>query len=370
MTRMLFSTAFVCCLFATHASFGADAKSLIDQAYQLTNEAKSIEDYSEIIRLCGEAEQATLAKEQSDYVKSLLAWSHNRRGEVYTEQATQAHDSGQVEQARKLDGQALADFESSLQYDAKRWKTWHNRAVSRAIAGKYEDAIADFGKVIELKPDYANARFNRGEILYDLGKLKEAIEDYTAAIRLNTTDAGAYASRAHSYFRIGQADAALVDYSKAVELAPNNPDMLANRGDALQSLGKWLEAADDFRAALDLDAESPRVLQSAAWLMATCPEADVRNAELSVQAAEKAIKLLESAKQQPDSRYFDTLAAAYANAGRFDDAVAKVTAAMQRAPADQKSNLQKRLELYQRKQAYRQSAGEKTATAPKAKKAR
>ena len=80
----------------------------------------------------------------------------------------------------------------------------------------------------------------------------------------------------------------------------------------------------------------PRVLQSAAWLMATCPEADVRNAELSVQAAEKAVKLLESAKQQPDSRYLDTLAASYANAGRFDDAVAKVTAAMQRAPAEQR----------------------------------
>ena len=206
MTRMLFQSACVFCLAATGFSicFGADAKTLIDQAYQLTNEAKSIEDYTEVIRLCGEAEQANPAKEQVEYVKSLLAWSHNRRGEVFTEHATQAHESGQVEQARKLDGQALADFESSLQYDSKRWKTWHNRAVSRAIAGKYEEAIADFGKVIEMKPDYANARFNRGEILYDLGKLKEAIEDYTAAIRLNTTDAGAYASRAHSYFRVGQ----------------------------------------------------------------------------------------------------------------------------------------------------------------------
>lgn len=343
-----------------------DVKALIEQAYQRTSDAKTVEEYSEIIRLCREAEKIGLTKDQTDYVNSLLAWSHNRRGEVYTEQATQGHEAGQTQQAAQLDAKASADFEASLKLDSKRWKTWHNRAISRAIAGKYQEAIADFGKVIELKPDHANAWFNRGEIQYDLGQVEAAIKDYTESIRLNPQDAGALTSRAHSYFRLGQMDAALQDYAAAIELEPENADLLANRGDALQSLGKWLDAAADFNAGIKLNGESPRVLQSAAWLMATCPDEEVRHAEFAVQAAEKANELI----GKPDPRYLDTLAAAYANANRFPEAVAKVTAAIQLAPSEQAAILKKRLEQYQQKKPYRQAAGEKTAGISKTKKTR
>jgi tetratricopeptide (TPR) repeat protein len=340
-----------------------DFKETIQRAYQLTAKAATIDEYSEIIRLCGTAQQANLSEEQSNYVKSLLAWAHNRRGEVFTQQATEAYQVGQIQQASQLDAKALADFEASLQMDENRWKTWHNRAVSRAIAGKYQEAIDDFGKVIELKPDYVNAWFNRAEILYDLGKVEGAIENYTEAIRLNPQDAGAYSCRAHAYYRSGNTDLALADYQRAVELAPDDPDMLVNRGDAFQGLGKWVEAAEDFKAAIQRNSESPRALQSAAWLMATCPDPSVRNKDLAVQAAERAVQL----NSQPDARFLDTLAAAYANAGRFDEAIAKIAEAIPLAPTDQATALKKRLELYKTKQPYRQSAGEKTAVTRKAK---
>ena len=141
MTRTLSLHLLICAIgflgLVPKSAFSADPKTLISQAYQLTNTAKNVEEYSEIIRLCTEAEKAELTKEQSDYVKSLLGWAHNRRGEVFAEQATQAHDTRKPEQARQLDGKALADYEASLQFDPNRWKTWHNRAVSRAISGKY-----------------------------------------------------------------------------------------------------------------------------------------------------------------------------------------------------------------------------------------
>ena len=73
---------------------------------------------------------------------------------------------------------------------------------------------------------------------------------------------------------------------------------------------------------------------------------------------------------QPDARFLDTLAAAYANANRFDEAIAKINAAIQIASTEQATLLKKRLELYQRKQPYRQAAGEKTATISKTKKTR
>lgn len=350
-------------------SSAADPKAMIDQAYQRTSAASTVDDYSEIIELCGAAAKASLNPEQTEYVNRLLAWAYNRRGELFTEQANQAQESQQTDQARQLDTKALADFEASLQFDAKKWKTWHNRAVSRAISGKYQEAIADFGQVIKLKPDYANAWFNRGEILYDLGQLDEAIADYDETIRLSPTDVGAYSSRGHAFFRKGQVERAITDYNKVIELAPDNAEMLANRGDALQSMGRWLEAAEDLKAALQISGESPRVLQSAAWLMATCPDAEVRNVEYAVKAAEKAISAVQGTGSA-DFRYLDTLAAAYANAGRFDEAVSQLTTAIQQAPTEQAELLKKRLELYRRKLAYRQTAGEKTAAAAKTKKSR
>ncbi|MGE0760282.1 MAG: tetratricopeptide repeat protein, partial [Pirellulaceae bacterium] len=298
----------------------ADVKSLIQSAYAKTTSASTMADYDSIIALCEEARTAGPDASQQTYLRSLLSWAHNRRGELLTEQASQLQERGEAERAAELDGKALADFELSIQLDRTRWKPWHNRGVSRAIAGKYDDAISDFTQVIELNPTYANAWFNRAEIRFDLGKLEEALDDYAEAIRLDPRDSGAYTSRAHTYFRLARYDEALRDYSEAIKLNPQDATALANRGDAYQSLGKWPEAAEDLNQAVRLQGDSARVLQSAAWLMATCPDERLRNPQIAIQAAERAVSLL----GQPDARYLDTLAAAYANAGQFAQAVAKM----------------------------------------------
>jgi tetratricopeptide (TPR) repeat protein len=333
-------------------------KQLILQAYEKTKSATSLADFEDLVKLCDEARKSGLSASQDTYVKSLLSWSRNRRGELYTEQASAAQSRGQKDQAAALDAKALADFEVAIELDATRWKPWHNRGVSHAIAGKYENAIADFSKVIELNPSYSNAWFNRGEIHFDLGHFDRGLTDYTEAIRLNPKDAGAYTSRAHTLFRLNRYRDALADYTKALELAPD-ATALANRGDAYQSLGEWAKAAEDFNQALQQDAESPRALQCAAWLLATCPDDLIRNQKYAVEAAEKAIELI----GEPDMRYLDTLAAAYANAGRFEDAIPKIKEAIAHAQPDDAASLKKRLELYQQQKPYRQP-NQPNTTAP------
>jgi tetratricopeptide (TPR) repeat protein len=295
-----------------------------------------------------------------------MSWAHNRRGEVYTEQASAAQQRGETNQAAQLDGRALADFEAAIQLDGARWKSWHNRGVSHAIAGKYEDAIRDFSKAIELNATYANAWFNRGEIRFDLDQITEALRDYTEAIRLNPKDAGAYTSRGHAHFRLERYDEALADYDQAIQLAPRDAVALANRGDAYQSLAQWQQAAADLKRAIDLGPDSSRVLQSAAWLMATCPDAAIRNAKLAVEAAEKSVELA----AHPDARHLDTLAAAYANAGRFKEAAAKIKDALRLVSGEEAAPLQRRLELYQQQQPYRQGQANKSAALQSRPKAR
>ncbi|MBP86003.1 MAG: hypothetical protein CMJ64_04680 [Planctomycetaceae bacterium] len=319
-----------------------DAKQLITQAYQKTKSAKSVDDLGTVIDLCQQAQAYELSTANDKYVRQLQAWALNRRGETLVAQAAKLSEEGDGDRAALLDVKALADFETAVKNDPTRWKAIHNRGVSYALAGKYDNAIADFSKVIELKPEYENAWFNRGEIQYEVGEFEAAISDYTQAIELLPNDFGAITSRGHAHYQQKQFTAALDDYTMAIELASDNASAYANRGDTYHSLQQWEEAAADFRKAIELDPTSARGYQGAAWLMATCPEERFRNVKLCLQAAVKAAEL--TAEQ--DYEILDTLAAAYASAGRFDDAIKSISKAINLAPPSASTALSRRLELY------------------------
>ncbi|MBI2480742.1 MAG: tetratricopeptide repeat protein [Planctomycetia bacterium] len=292
-----------------------DTKSLLAAAYQKTQTAKTVAEYTEVIDLCQQAEASELTPEQGKYVRQLASWAYNRRGEAFVDQAATALESGDKVRASEFDTQALANFEKAVENDETRWKALHNRGVSYALAGKYEKAIADFTRVVELRPDYPNGWFNRAEIRYELGHFEQAITDYTKTLELNPADFGAHTSRGHTYYQLRKFTEALADYTSAIELDETNAEAYANRGDAHQKLEQWKEAASDFRRAVEIDPALPRAYASAAWLMATCPDKQFRNAELGLQAAQRAVEL----GGEDSFELLDTLAAAQANANRFDE---------------------------------------------------
>lgn len=336
---------------APQTSFGQqEPTNLLASAYQKTQTAKTVADFTAVIDLCQQAEGVNLTPAQTKYVRQLASWAYNRRGEASVDQAATALESGDKALASKLDTTALADFEKAVENDDTRWKAIHNRGVSYALAGGYEKSIADFTRVIELRPDYPNGWFNRAEIRYELGHFDQAIPDYTKTLELNPNDFGAYTSRGHAYFRLRKFNEALEDYTTAIELDESNAEAYANRGDAHQKLEQWKEAASDFRRAVEIDPELPRAYASAAWLMATCPDEQFRNAELGLQAAKRAIEL----GSEDNFELLDTLAAAEANSDRFDDAIATVSKALELAPASASIPLAERLALYNSQRPYRQ----------------
>ncbi|MGM0487352.1 MAG: tetratricopeptide repeat protein [Planctomycetota bacterium] len=217
--------------------------------------------------------------------------------------------------------------------------------------GEYKKALSDFSQTINLRPTYANAWFNRGEIQYQMGQFSKAISDYTEAIEREPRDAGYYTSRGHTYFQLRQFKKALQDYNQAVSLEPKNSEYLANRGEAFRGLEQWDKAADDFRRAISLDSSFGRAYQGAAWLMATCPDPQFRNSDLAIRAAEKAIKL----DGDSDYIYLDTLAAALANGGQFKRAQTVLRRTIESAPKEHLAPLKQRLRRYQARQPYRQS---------------
>lgn len=335
---------------ATPASPDDDPQTLIRAAYAKTKDAKTIVDYSEIIDICNEAREADLTTEVDDYVKKLLAWTHNRRGELYAEQASTFMQAGDADAAKNSDKAALIEFEQAVQLNPEYWKALHNRGVSRGLEGKLEEAVADFSRTLELKADYANAWFNRGELYYELGDYAKAVSDYTQSLRLKPNDPDGYIHRGHAQFQLKKFREALTDYNQAVQLAPSNAEAVANRADAYRSLGQWSRAAADYRSATRLDPNNSRAMQGAAWLMATCPDSRYRDSRSAIAAAQRAIELL----GEKDYRYLDTLAAAYASGGQFDEAIRTLNEALESTPEEDSAALKSRLALYQKNQPYRE----------------
>ena len=358
MTRLIprsiaVGLALTCSLALTGSAVAqSNAKTLIAQAYQKTKEAKKVSEFTKIIDLCQQALKADATESQVKYLSQLLGWSHNKRGEAIIEQSLAALEADDQPQAIALDAEALADFEKSVEFEAGRWKPLHNRGVGYALIDEFVKAIEDFNAVIKLKPDYGNAWFNRAEIRYELDQLDLAIEDYTEVIRQLPDDFGAYTGRGHANLRAGRIRVALNDYEHAAKLNPSSADALVNRGRARNQLGMWELAAEDFREAIERDMKSAPAYQAAAWLMATCPDSRYRNQKLGLHAAKKAVEL--AAGDAVTAKYLDTLAAALANAGQFEEAQGRLKQALKRATAEEVSELQRRLALYEAGEPYRE----------------
>lgn len=129
-------------------------------------------------------------------------------------------------------------------------------------------------------------------------------------------------------------------------------DLHLRRAGAWHKKREYARARDDYRAALRVDPDSREARRSLAWLLATCPDEDVRDGREAIRIAEE----LDSRTHED----YDTLAAAYAEAGRFDDAVSATgqAAAMAANSRDPRisglvSDLRKRLALYDNGIAYR-----------------
>lgn len=323
------------------------------QLYALTKTVKSELEVTSIARSCSTIIPDTKRSQvDRDYASSLLSWALNRRGEMRSEQAAQLVEQGQLAAAAKLDKFATDDLATAVEYGPNNWRTRHNLAIALAMKGEYENAIAQFDEAIKLKSDYPNALFNRGELYFELQDYARAFADYSAAIELNSSDPQYYNSRAHAQFMRESYEEAISDYRRATELGADSAVYMTDLADAYQFLGAWEDAATAYRAALKLNNQLPRAYQNVAWLMATCPVTKIRNAELALAAANKALEL--NGGETPE--LLDVLAAATAASGNYQEAAklqSKAVAAT--CEASERSELQQRLALYQRKRAYVQA---------------
>ncbi len=313
---------------------GVSAQSLLTQAYKRSVTATEEADYTETIELCRDAMQAGVKGNSATYLRRLMAWAYNKRGECLS--------------SAGKDTPAFEDFQAAVELDNTSWRALHNRGVSLAGMGKTAEAAEDFSRAVEINRDFSLAYFNRGEMRYEQGDFNGAIEDYNTASKNMANDPNLYNSRGHAQYRLRRFKEAIIDFNIALRLDPHNAAALVNRGDVHADTAYYAEAAADYKAAIQFDPKLGRAFQSVAWLMATCPDKQYRNGGMAIEAAERALAI----DGRGDYRYLATLAAAQATAGKFDDAIRTQQEAIDAAPETSRATQEKRLALYEARKPF------------------
>jgi len=130
-----------------------------------------------------------------------------------------------------------------------------NRAGEHNMAGRYEQALAESNRAIQLYPALAEAWNNRGIAHRNMGKIEEAISDYNRALELNPNYQEALNNRGSAYALLKQMDRSIADYSRAIELNPSFAEAYNNRGNAYASSGQFAQAIADYSQAIEYNAQ-------------------------------------------------------------------------------------------------------------------
>ena len=215
--------------------------------------------------------------------------------------------------------------------------------------GELDKAISHFETALtirssKLDPHYsvgsAFVQMNLADALSRKGQNEEAMIHYEEAIKLQPNYADAYYNRGNTLFAEGRIDEAMADWEKTLQIRPNDADAHTCLGNALLRRGSVREAVAHYEQAIALAPEDPHSRINIAWVLATSPDASIRDGIKAVEFAQRAVEL--SGGQDPN--FLRTLAAAYAESGRFPEAITTAKQAILIATMQGKSRFAKVLD--------------------------
>ena len=225
---------------------------------------------------------------------------------------------GRAYLARERYDLAIADLDRVVELTPDATDALLSRGFARFGKKQHDRSIADYDKAIELSPKFAAAYFERGLTFLDEGRVDRAIADEDQAIALDPKLAGAYLVQGLAYSRKGDTGRAISDYSKALALNPGNADAFFHRGSGHLRENRLDEAVADMTKALELRPANAMAYNNRAWALHLKGE----NA-LALPDAEKAVALAPSSAPSLETR-----AEIYEKLGRRRDAVADYRAAL------------------------------------------
>jgi tetratricopeptide (TPR) repeat protein len=250
--------------------------------------------------------------------------------------------------------EAISQFQEAIRLEPDYSEAHYDLGIALGQKGQTDEAISQYQEAIRLKPDFAEAHVNLAKLLAVRGRLNEAVSHYRTVIGLKPDSADARGNLANVLAAQGKLDEAVKEYQQTLALVPNSVQAHFRYGRTLQEQHHYGAAMTEYQRALELKPENWPVSINLAWVLATCPEASLRNGQKAVELAQQAEQL--SGGISPE--ILDTLAAAFAEAGRYPEAVETVRQALS-LPATQNNQpladaIQTRLKLYETHSPYRE----------------
>ena len=245
---------------------------------------------------------------------------------------------------------AIEDYTRLIRLNPVSTEAYLARAQAYDMEKVYGLAMLDCRTVLLINPELPAAYQEQGEIYHDEGDFTNAIADYDTLLQLAPDDKSGYYLRAMTYNDMGDSSNAVSDLNTYLKFNPDDSEAYNYRGSCRSDLGDYAGALSDCQRAIALDPESMWGYNNLAWLMAVCPDARYRNGKKALEYAKKACAL--GGWQDPSC--VDTLAAAYAEAGDFRDAVKWEKRAMKNIPSEHLAECHKALHCYEQGLPYRE----------------
>src|SRR5579862_691281 len=226
---------------------------------------------------------------------------------------------------------AAADaYSQALELNHDDLNSWHGLSKALDALGHPDQALKALEQAAKLAPNDAQIQFDFGNRLFQRGNVGNAIDVLAGALKLAPDSAEIHSSLGAALATAGRLPEALSEFDAALKYNPRHTDALVNRGRVLSLMGRGFEAISSFRGALNIDPKRADAASALAWILATSPGDKLRNGAEAVTLAEKACELT----QRRNPLMLDTLAAAYAEAGQFEKAVATEESALKLNPND------------------------------------
>jgi Flp pilus assembly protein TadD len=277
-------------------------------------------------------------------------------------------------------------FYHAVSVTKDNWLAWFNLGWNYDNQGRPDDALASYRKAVQIQPNYVSALVNIGVILATRKQFPDAIPYFERAVKADPASVDSHDDLGHALMEVGRFEAAIPHLRLVARERPNDVVALNSLAEALVRTGQFAQAIPcleaslrakpdqaavhyslaqalaklrrtdqailHFREAIRCQPNDPEALNSLAWIRAASPNPALRNGAEAVQLAQRACEL--TRYQRPVM--LDILAAAYAEAGRFDEAVATAQKARALALASGQKELaakdQQMLESFQARQAY------------------
>ena len=264
------------------------------------------------------------------------------------QQAQTLQQQGQLEQAIALYGKCV-------ELAPERAEAYYKRANALNGLGRLELALADYDRAISLNPSYTYAFCNRGSVLERLGRRDEALASYDRALELDPKDALTHYNRGSVLKDLERFEDALASYDAAIGHNANHAESHVNRGNVLQKLWRNKAALESFERALALNPAIAEAFQGCGVCLHR-----LKRLEPAMAAYNKALALrpdlvaayvcrgalfaetdffgeamndyLRAAELEPEAKYYQSLAGCLTKLKRFDDAVASFDKAIELDP--------------------------------------